>query len=131
MVTFHQRLETGLDLLDRRRSLQAERIERLALGIADRTGLRLVGPSAGGAAELSEHAERIGPAAKFGMEASRIGARRRPPAVHAHLPGRAMSDHGVALILGDIVEAHSIEEIVGMVVLADVIEAEPPIFLLA
>src|SRR6516165_3924101 len=70
VVTLHQRLETGLDLLDRRRSLQAEHVERLALGIADRSGLRLVGPgpSAGGAAVVPEHAERIGRAAKFGME---------------------------------------------------------------
>ena len=82
-------------------------------------------------AELLEHAEGILGAAEFGTKARRMGARRRPPAVHAHLPGRAMPDDGFPLIAGDVVGAHAGEEIVGVIVLAHVIKAEPPIFLLA
>ena len=42
-----------------------------------------------------------------------------------------MSDDRVLLVAGDVVGAHAGEEIVRVVVLAHVIEAEPPIFALA
>ena len=42
-----------------------------------------------------------------------------------------MTGEGVLLVLGDGVVVHAGEEIVGMVVLAHVGEAEPPVFILA
>ena len=42
-----------------------------------------------------------------------------------------MPDHRLPLITGNIVGAHPGEEIVGVVVLAHMVEAEPPIFPLA
>src|ERR1041384_7742108 len=48
----------------------------------------------------------------------------------AHLPGRAMTGHRVLLILHHGVFAHAGEVIVGMVVLADVLEAEAPVLVL-
>src|SRR5260370_37553481 len=65
------------------------------------------------------------------MKAGGIGARRRPSAVHPHLPGRTMADDGFLLIPDNVLGAHAGEEIVRMVVLADMIEAKPPIFALA
>src|SRR5262249_57190172 len=63
MMSLDQRLEPGLDLLGRGVRLEAERIERLALGIARRAELRQppLGstPCAGQSAELPEHAEGI------------------------------------------------------------------------
>ena len=52
-------------------------------------------------------------------------------AVHAHLPGGAMADDRLFLILGDVVGVHPGKEIVRLVVLPHVIQAEPPIFSLA
>src|SRR5262249_12122761 len=88
-------------------------------------------PRARQSAELPEHAEWIIGASKFGMKAGGVGTRRRPSAVHPHLPGRAMSDDRLLLIAGNVLGAHAGKEIVRMVVFANVIEAEPPIFALA
>src|SRR5262249_26176984 len=60
-----------------------------------------------------------------------MGTRRRPSAVHPHLPGRAMPDDRLLLVAGNVLGAHAGEEIVRVVVFANVIEAEPPIFALA
>src|SRR5438105_580531 len=60
-----------------------------------------------------------------------MGARGRLAAIHAHLPGRAMADGRVLLVAGDVVRAHAGEEIVGVVVLAHVVEAEAPVFVFA
>ena len=51
-------------------------------------------------------------------------------AQHAHLPGRTMAGDGVLLIARDRVVAHAGEEVVGVIVLAHVIEAEPPVLAL-
>src|SRR5438105_12055498 len=64
VVTLDQGLEAGLDLLDAGVGLEPERIERLALGIADDAGLALaqpltVRPCAGLATELAQQIERI------------------------------------------------------------------------
>ena len=42
-----------------------------------------------------------------------------------------MADHGFFLKAGDVLGAHAGEEIVGVVVLADVFEAKAPVFTLA
>src|SRR5712691_1366340 len=132
MVALHQCLEPGLDLLRGGIRLEAERVERLALGIAHRASLGATGgASAGGRSELLKHSERIIGAAEFGTKAGGMRAHRGPAAVHAHLPGRAMPDDGLALIAGNVVGAHAGEKIVGVVVLADVVETEPPVFALA
>src|ERR1700704_1814625 len=97
MVPLHQRLEPRLHLLCRGVRLEAERIERLALGIAHRAELRqpaLRSTRAGRSAELPEDAEWIIGTAEFGLKARRMGARRRPSAVHPHLPSRTMPDDG-------------------------------------
>src|SRR5262249_42194340 len=134
MMAFHQRLESGLDLMRRGVRLQAERIERPALGIADRT--YLCRSSIGTlrtkrSAHLPEHVERIIRAAALGMEARSRGGGRWPPAAHAHLPGRPVSDDRLLLIAGNVVGAHAGEEIVSVVVLTHVSETEMPVFALA
>src|SRR5262249_59164071 len=65
------------------------------------------------------------------MKAGGMETRGRPPAVHPLLPGRAMPDARLLLIAGNVLGAHAGEEIVRMVVFANVLEAEPPIFALA
>src|SRR5262245_6307750 len=133
MMALHQRLEPGLDLLRCDVAFEPERLERLALGISHRAGLgaRRIGPGSGGAAELPEHAERIYGAVELRLEARRARPRRRPAAVHAHLPGRAVADHGLLLVAGNVVRVHAGEEIITVVVLADMIETELPVLALA
>ena len=80
---------------------------------------------------VAEQLERIVGALERRPEPRRARAPGRLAAVHAHLPGRAMADHRLALVARDVVGAHAGEEIVGVVVLAHVVEAEPPILLLA
>src|SRR5262245_9827898 len=60
-----------------------------------------------------------------------MGARRRPAAIHAHLPGRAMADDRLPLVARDVIRAHAGEEIVSVVVLAHMPETESPILRLA
>ena len=61
VVALHQELEPGLDLGRRGVDLEPERVERLALGIADRAAFPglLACASRSGRAELGEHAERV------------------------------------------------------------------------
>ena len=127
---FTSAFETSLDVLRRGAGVEAERIERLAFGIVHGAGLspRSERRARRRPAELTEHAKRIVGSADFRMKAGRAGPRRWPSAVHAHLPGRAMADDRLFLILRDVVRVHPGEEIVGLVVLPHVIEAEPPIF---
>src|SRR6202047_220560 len=54
-----------------------------------------------------------------------------PPAIHAHFPGRAMTGDRILLVFGDRIVAHPGEEIVRVVVLAHMAEAEPPMLVLA
>src|SRR5690242_3717188 len=131
MVALHQLLEARLDLGALGVGLEPERMQRLALGIAHRAPLRLL-PSIGLArpsAQLAEHAERI-----VGALVVEEPAGARPAgalaAHHAHLPGRPMTGDGVLLVARDRVLAHAGEEIVGMVVLAHMIETEAPVLAL-
>src|SRR5262249_60830551 len=57
-----------------------------------------------------------------------MGAPARSAAIHPHLPGRAMTDDSVLLIPGDVLRGHSGKKIVGMIVSANVLQAEPPVF---
>src|SRR5205085_12681617 len=57
-----------------------------------------------------------------------VGIKAVGVAIEAHLPGRAMTDHRVLLVLQDRVLAHAGKIIVGLVVGAHVIEAEAPVF---
>src|SRR4051794_29299132 len=103
MVALHQRFETSLDVFDRRTGIKPERIECLALDIVHGAGLTpaLAAARAAWPPELAEHAEGIVGSGDFRVEAGGTGTRRRPSAVHAHLPGRAMADDGFFLIFGD------------------------------
>ena len=63
MMALHQLLEARLDLGGGRVDLEPERVERLALGIADRARLRrrpARRARARAGAELAQHVERIG-----------------------------------------------------------------------
>ena len=59
VVALHQFLEARLDLRRRGVDLEPERVERLALGIADRARLRRA-PARSRAQALAEQSERIG-----------------------------------------------------------------------
>jgi hypothetical protein len=109
--------------------LQAEFMQRLALGIANGTGLRLdpLGlrpPIRAAAAQLAKHIERV---------ARTLWAEIGPPRAIAgpHLPGWTMAGDGVLLIFRNGILAHAGEVIVGVVVFAHVLETEPPILVLA
>src|SRR5437763_643624 len=52
-------------------------------------------------------------------------------AVHADLPGGAVAGNGLLLVPGDGVFAHSGKKIVGMIVLAHMLETKTPIFAFA
>jgi hypothetical protein len=122
MVALHQHLELRLDLGLVGADLQAKLVQGLALGVAHdarRLGLFGLGPRA----ELAEHVERIarGVGAKLG--AGMIAG--------SHLPGRAMPGDRVLLVFQHGVVAHAGEVIVGVVVLAHVLQAEPPVLILA
>ena len=98
--------------------------QRLALGVHHLAGLGLrlrtarPGAPTAAAVELGEHVERIG----GGIETALLLA-----VVGAHLPGRTVTGQRILLIARDVVRIHALEEIIGLVVLADVIETEVPI----
>src|ERR1700738_2686351 len=133
MVLLHQRLVFRLDDLERRIRTEPHHLQRLALGVEYFSGLRLgfvanararTGPPAAAAIELAEHAERVGRAFQIGFRAALalLGA-----GVGAHLPGRTMAGQRILLVTGNGVGIHAGEEIIGLVVLADVIETEVPV----
>src|SRR5262249_44425641 len=135
MMPLHQRLEPSLDLLCGGIRLEPKRIERLALGITHPPGLWGPPPpaprGASHSAEFPEKPEWIIRTAELGTKTRGMGARGRSSPVHPHLPSRTVANHGFLLVAGNIFGAHAGEEIVGMVVLAHVFEAKPPIFTLA
>src|SRR5262245_13353685 len=133
VVALHQRLEPRLDLLRGGIRIEAQRVERLALGVARHAvlGWPPRRARAGSFAELVEHPERIVGVGKFRTEAGGMGARRRSAAIHTYLPGRTMPDDRLLLVASDVVGAHPGKEIVRVVVLAHVVEAEPPVLALA
>ena len=117
-------------LISRRRRLafEAERVERLALGVADHAGLAAAQVIAG----LRAH--RTVRTVRWILQAGpNRAARERPVGLPPFIPifqvGRCADDR-LALVARDVVGVHAGEEIVGVVVLAHVIEAEPPVFLL-
>src|SRR5215467_2567139 len=131
MMALHQLLEARLDRGTLGVGLEPEGVQRLALGIAHRAALRLL-PRVGRArptAELAEHAERI-VGALVAEEPARARLAGSLAAHHAHLPGRAMAGDRVLLIARDRVLAHAGEKIVGVIVLAHMIETEPPVLAL-
>src|SRR5262245_46796533 len=131
MMPLHERLEPSLDLLCGGIRFEPKRIERLALGITHPAGLLAAPPCASDTAEFPEKTEGIIRTAELGTKTRGMGARGRLSPVHPHLPSRTVADHGFLLVAGNIFGAHAGEEIVGMVVLAHVFEAKPPIFTLA
>src|SRR5262249_45844398 len=89
---------------------------RLGLGLAARTGA-----TAAAAVELGKHVEGIGSAVEVGSGRALAFA---AAAIGAHLPGRAVAGQRVLLIARHGFGVHAGEEIVGLVILADVVEAE-------
>src|SRR5262249_19593902 len=131
MMPFDQLLETSFYLLAGSLGLQSKCIERLAFGVAHRP--HGTGGTAGlrGRIKLAKKSEWIVGPGKFGPESGRMGARAWTSAVHTHFPGWTVTNHRVLLITGNVVHAHAGKEIVGMVIFADMFEAEAPIFPLA
>src|ERR1700738_606977 len=78
-------------------------------------------PPAAAAVEFREHAERIGGAFQIGLRAALalLGA-----GIGAHFPGRTVAGQRVLLVARDRIGIHAGEEIVGLVVFADVVETE-------
>src|SRR6202044_2875567 len=128
MMALYQHLEPSLDIGSFCVGFKAEHVEGAALGMENlappRRRPRMAGPAAG----LAQHGERVGGFPLGGAKAA-AGApgRRALAADRAHFPGRTVAGDGLLLILRDRVVAHSGEKIVGIVVFAHVLEAEPPI----
>src|SRR4029077_11799143 len=96
----------------------------LALGIANSSRLRCWPLDAGArtGAQFAQHLERIARS----IRVEPVGA-----AIEAHPPGRSVAGHGILLVARDRVLAHAREVIIGMIVLAHVLEAEAPVLVLA
>src|ERR1700720_2872396 len=134
MVLLHQRLVFRLDGLERCVGAEPHHLQRLALGVEYFPGfaLGLAGapawtrPPATAAVEFAEHAERIGRAFQIGLGAALalLGA-----GVGAHLPGRTMAGQRILLVTRNRVRIHALEEIIGLIVFADMIETEVPVLL--
>src|ERR1043166_741819 len=132
VMPLHQQLEPSLDVGSLGVTFQPQRIERLALRVADRPVLAWLFRAWGcPAAELREHAERIGGPIERGEPSGTCTRLTGLLAVLAQLPGRPMAGHGILLEPCHRIIAHPGEIIVGMVVLAHVFEAEAPILALA
>src|ERR1043166_9543741 len=105
-------------------------MQRFALGVAHHApfgrGALAAGPPRPHA-QLVEKTERIRGAAAVRTEP--VATVRLAP-VHPHFPSRAVTGNGLLLIARDRVIAHSGEKIVGLVVFANVLQAEAPIFAL-
>jgi hypothetical protein len=131
MMLLHQRLVFRLDGFERGIGTEPHHLERLALGVEYFPGFDLglgarTGPPAAAAIEFAKHAEGIGGAFEIGLGTALalFGA-----GIGAHLPGRTMTGQRVLLVPRNRIRVHAGKEIVGLVVFADVIEAEVPIFL--
>src|SRR5207245_3304920 len=79
---------------------------------------------AGLSAKLLEHAERI-------RRRCRARTTARAFAIDPDLPGRTMAGDRLLLVFCDRILAHPGEEIVRVIILAHVLEAEAPVFALA
>src|SRR6202041_558497 len=94
------------------------------LGLAGGTA-RTRSPAAA-AIELAEHAEGVGGGFQVGLGAALAFFRA---GIGAHFPGRAVAGQRILLVSRHRIRVHAGKEIVGLVVLANVIETEVPVFL--
>src|SRR5207247_6573816 len=122
MMALHQELEPRLDLGRAGAALEPERVERLALGVANETALRRGGRRTPG----PEQSERI-----VRHELPMAVLRAAILSVHSDLPGGPVARDRLLLVTGDRVFAHSGEQIVGLIILAHVMQTEAPVFALA
>src|SRR5215510_9082590 len=122
MMPLHQFLEPRFHLLGGRADFQPQRVQGFSLSVADRSSF-----SAGllfSAHSFAKQTERISVTAK------RPHIRPNRSLAGSHFPGRTMSGEGVLLVSHHRRVAHSGEKIVGLVVLAHVIQTKTPIILL-
>ena len=112
-------------------SAAAASISSPSVSNALRSALRTV--RASGAGRSARAAAPPGPNSRSTSNGSVAPAAAEPvdAAVEAHLPGRPVAGDGVLLVARDRIVAHAGEIIVGMVVLAHVLEAEAPVLVLA
>src|SRR5208282_2189221 len=132
-MPLHQYLEPSLDIGPLGVGFKAKHVEGVTLRIENFAALgrrpRMTGTAR---PHLAEQRERV--VGRPTADARAAGTTPVIPAAaadaadRAHFPGRAVAGDVVLLILGDRVLAHPGEEIVRIVVFADVFEAEPPIF---
>src|SRR5579885_3180256 len=122
MMALDQLFEARFDLRLGCPDVEPQRVERLALGIANRPTRFGPRPTLG-AQPFPEKTEGVGG----------VAAEIRPDttSTRPHSPCRPMAGDGVLLVGHHCGIAHSGEEIVGLVVGADVREAKAPVFPLA
>src|SRR5262245_24993322 len=123
MVAFYQFLEARLHLLRGGADLQSQRIESLALRVADRSSFRacfLLGPDT-----FAKQAEWIG------VSAESTHVRPHRAFAGSHLPGGTVAGQRVLLVGHHRRIAHPGEEIVGLIVFAHMVQAETPVLLFA
>src|ERR1700686_2053861 len=128
MMALYQHLEPGLDIGPLGIGFKAEHVEGAALGIENLATLRRRPRMAGLRAGLAEHGERV---RRFPLGGAKGAAgapgSRTLTADRAHFPGRTVAGDGFLLIKRHGIVGHAGEIIVGIVVFAHVLEAEPPI----
>ncbi len=127
-MALHQHFKSGLDIGALGIGFKAEHVERSALGIEHLAALgRRTSPTA-----TSHPLEQ--PKGIVGRPTGTAGAAGAALAVaatssdRAHFPGRTVPSKVFFLIFRDRVVAHALEKIIRIVVFADMIQAETPIF---
>src|SRR5262249_20298541 len=123
MMLLYQRLVFQLDFLKRRVGTEPHHLQGFPLCVEDfsRFSLRLsagTGAPAAAAVELAEQAERIGGTVEIGGGGVLAFA---ASAVGPHAPSGAMAGQRILLIARDRLGVHARKEIVGLVVLTNVI----------
>src|ERR1700719_3206742 len=134
MVAFHQLLEPRLDVRTGRAILQPERVKRLAFCVAHGAplglGARLCRTGAR-TAELPQDAETILETETFVKRSTGLSLGTALAADHPDPPSRKMSGERVLLKARNRVVAHAIKKIIGLIVFAGMLQAEPPVFAFA
>jgi len=125
VVAFHQFLEARLDLGLGGPVLEIELVQAFALGAPQGPGplvalilrRRFGAIQPKGVIRLKAVSEAIAPLLR--LRRSIAG-----PGIHPHEPGGAVADRVVLLVLSNVFVRHAGEVVVGLVILADVLEAE-------
>src|SRR5262249_40160866 len=134
VMPFHQFLEARLDVWTSCAILQPQDVKRFPLRITDGPSLGLgAGLCCTGArtTEFPQDVERIGGGEIRIQQQADLFSCAALAADHSNPPGGEMSGERIFLKARTRIVAHAGKKIIGLIVFANVIEAEPPVFALS